>query len=109
VSFLLAQRKDLEMAESKWSEKLMTKWQDRDVSSQIDVLQRVYRKWVIVCIIMTGGGAGMMCTTDNSRIIAMGLFLAITGMVNVALMKTWAHIKLSMLRVVWELQREKTH
>ncbi len=92
------------MAESQWSEKLIAKWQDRDIASQIDKLQSVYKKWIVVCIAITGGGAGMMMTPDNPRVIAMGLFLAITGMVNIALMKTWAHIKLSMLRVVWEIQ-----
>lgn len=30
----------------------------------------------------------------------------VTGMVNVAPMKTWAHIKPSMRRVAWELQQE---
>ncbi len=95
------------MAESKWSEKLIAKWQDRDVPSQIDELQRVYKKWIVVCALITGGGTGLMMTTPNPRAIALGLFLAITGVVNIVLMKTWAHIKLSMLRVVWELQREK--
>ena len=95
------------MAKSQWSEKLIAKWQDRDIASQIDKLQSVYRKWVTVCIAITAGGTGMMMTTDNSRVIAIGLFLAITGMVNIALMKTWSHIKISMLRVVWEIQEQK--
>jgi hypothetical protein len=95
------------MAESQWSEKLIAKWRDRDVPSQIDELQLVYKKWIIVCALITGGGAAMMMTTPNPRVIALGLFLAITGMVNVVLMKIWAHIKLSMLRVVWELQKER--
>jgi len=94
------------MADSKWSEKLMAKWENRDIAGQIDELQRVFRKWMVICIAITVGGAGMMMTTSNTQTIALGLFLAITGIVNVALMKTWAHIKLSMLRVVWELQRD---
>ncbi len=94
------------MADSKWSEKLMAKWENRDIAGQIDEVQREFKKWIVICIAITGGGAGMMMTTSNVRIVALGLFLAITGIVNVALMKVWAHIKLSMLRVVWELQRD---
>jgi len=97
--------KGRKMAESAWSEKLIGKWQERDVAGQIDELQRVYKKWSVVCVLIAGGGAGMMCSTDNPRILAFGLFVAMTGMVNVALMKTWAHVKISMLRIVWELQR----
>jgi hypothetical protein len=94
------------MAGSKWSEKLLTKWKDSDVPSQIDELQCVYKKWIIICAVITVGGVVMMMTNDNPRSIAMSLFLAITGMVNIALIKTWVHIKLSMLRVVWALQKE---
>lgn len=95
------------MAESKWSEKLIAKWNDCDIPNQVDEVQRVYTKWIVICIAITAGGGAMMMATSNPRIIALGLFLAVTGMVNVALMKTWAHIKLSMLRVVLELQKEK--
>lgn len=94
------------MSESKWSEKLLTKWKDGDVPSQIDELQRVYKKWIVICVAITLVGVGMMMATQNPRGIAISLFLAITGMVNIALMKTWAHIKLSMLRVVWESQKK---
>ena len=95
------------MAESKWSEKLIAKWNEGDIPNQVDEVQRVYTKWIVICIAITAGGGAMMTATSNPRIIALGLFVAVTGMLNVALMKTWAHIKLSMLRVVLELQKEK--
>ncbi len=95
------------MGKGRWSESLAEKWKDRNVQHQVDKLQRVYNRSNIVAIAFTAGGAGMMTATANPRIIAFGLFLAITGMVNIVLLKTWAHVRLSMLRVIWELQENR--
>jgi hypothetical protein len=95
------------MAESKWSGKLISKWQEGDVPSRIDGLQSLYKRWILVFIALAGGGSGMMCATANPRVVALGLLLAISGAVSVALTKTWASIKLSMLHVIWELHERK--
>ena len=95
------------MLESKWSEKLIDKWKDGNIPNQLDELQRVYKRGILVCIGITAGGIALMCSTGYLRIIALGLLLAITGMVNIVLMKIWVHIKHSMLRVIWEMQQQR--
>jgi len=98
------------MAQTKW-DKLISKWYDGDVPSQIDELQRVCKRWEPVCIVILGAGLGLMCLSamiSNHWVIAWGLFLAITGMVGMALIKIWVHIKLSTLRLIRELQEQKT-
>jgi hypothetical protein len=91
---------------TKWSELLTEKWRVWDVKHTADELQRTYNRWNIVGVLMTLVGAVIICITDDPRIIGIGVFLALTGMINVAIMKTWVHTKLSMLHVIWEMRRE---
>ena len=93
------------MAEVRWSEQLFAMWQQDDIAGQIDELQRVYKKWIPRCAILTACGGGLMCATSYPTAIALGLLVAISGVLTIALMKTWAHIKLSMFRVIWELRQ----
>ena len=95
------------MVELKWSEKLIDKWKDGDIPNQLDELQHVYRRSILVCIGMTAGGIALMCSTAYLRIIALGLLLAISGILSIVLMKIWVHIKHSMFRVIWELQQQR--
>ncbi len=94
------------MSESKWSEKLINKWQESDIPGQIDEIQGIYNRWMTICAGITLVGLGVIIATPGIRIIALGLFIAITGVVFIALMKIWAYIKLSMLRVIWKMQEE---
>lgn len=98
------------MFESKWSEILINKWQDHDIPGQIDELQRSYRHWFILCAVLALGGMAVMRYSSNYRLIAVGLLLAITGILLIVLLKIWVHIKLSTLRMIWEMQeREKVN
>ena len=95
------------MLESKWSEKLIEQWKDGNIPNQLDKLQRLYKRGILVCMGIIAAGIAMMLSTESLRIIALGLLLAITGTVNIVLMKIWIHIKHSMLRVIWELQEQR--
>ena len=94
------------MSQSKWSEHIIAQWDSVTVTEYIDDIQRVYKKWIVVCVALVSGGAAMMATTSNPRLVAFGLFLTIAGILNIAVTKLWVHVKLSMLRIVYELQKK---
>jgi hypothetical protein len=84
----------------------MTQWESVTVSEHIDAIQRLYRKWIVLCVALVAGGAAMMMVTSNPRLVAFGLFLSLTGSINIAVTKLWVHMKLSMFRVIHELQKQ---
>ena len=92
--------------QSKWSERIITQWESVTVVEYIDDIQRLYRKWIVICVAFVAGGAALMMATSNPRLIAFGLFLALSGSINIAVTKLWVHVKLSTLRIVYELQKQ---
>jgi hypothetical protein len=94
------------MTQSKWSERFLAQWESVTVTEYIDDIQRLYKKWTFVCVALVAGGAAMMAASSNPRLVAFGLFLSIAGIVNIAVTKLWVHTKLSMLRIIYELQKK---
>jgi hypothetical protein len=94
------------MTQSKWSERVLAQWESVTVTEYIDDIQRLYKKWTVICIALVAGGAAMIATASNPRLVAFGLFLSIAGIVNIAVTKLWVHTKMSMLRIVYELQKK---
>lgn len=94
------------MTQSKWSERILAQWESVTVIEYVDDIQRLYKKWIIVCVALVAGGAAMMAASSNPRLVAFGLFLSIAGIVNIAVTKLWVHVKFSMLRIVYELQKK---
>ena len=83
----------------KWSEKLISYWKSEEpIEDQIDRIQGIYNRWTIIFIIIGAAGGGLLGATGNP----WGIALAVAGMI---LMKIWAHIKLSTLRILWEMQQ----
>jgi hypothetical protein len=78
----------------------------QDIPERVSKIERIYWKWIVVMGAIMGAGVAIMLVSGTNKGIAVGLFLAITGMVNVVLMKLWAHIKLSTCRMIWELQNQ---
>jgi hypothetical protein len=97
------------MADSGWAATLMFQWQRRDVSSQINEVMSVYRRYLPMCVAFSLVGVLIMAFGGSPRIITLGSFVALTGIIGAVLMKTWVHIKLSMLRIVWELRERRTY
>ena len=95
------------MATRKWSQAFTEYKTIDDIRAKVDKMQKLFNKWNVVCVAITAGGAGIMTATGNLRIIAFGLFLALTGVINIAVMKLWAHTRLSMYRIIWEMQNQK--
>ena len=96
----------------KWSECFVEKWQSTSVTEQLDAVQKNYYKWIVWCFVLIGAGMGgglAMINNPDHKIattgLFIGLFLAITGIVNFAVLRLWAHTRLAMLRIVWEMQK----
>ena len=94
------------MIHSKWSQRIVEQWKSVSVHEYIDGIQQLYKKWMIICAVIVTGGAAMIAASSNPRMIAFGLFLSTAGIINIAVTKLWVHMKLSMIRIVYEL-REK--
>ena len=75
-----------------------------------DVLKRVrkveinYWIYLVVSILVGLHGIGMIqeAAEDDIKEIAMGLLIAIGAFIYIALIKLWAHIKLTMLFIIWD-------
>ena len=94
------------MSQTKWSERILVQWESVTVTEYIDDIQQIYKKWTVICIALVAGGAATMAASSNPRLVAFGLFLSIAGIVNIAVTKLWVHTKLSMLRIIYELQKK---
>jgi hypothetical protein len=94
------------MSQSKWSERILAQWESVAVTEYIDGVQQLYKKWMVVCVAIVTGGAAMIAASSNPRLIAFGLFLAMAGIINIAVTKLWVHMKLSMIRIIYELQKK---
>ena len=55
-----------------------------------------------VCIAIWGYCILQNAPEDNLKQHAIGLFLAVVGIVNVAVIKLWAHIILTMYFIIWD-------
>ena len=75
-----------------------------------DILKRVRKTeilyWIFlvlsVCIAIWGYSILKNAPEDNLKQHAIGLLLAIVGIVNVAVIKLWAHIILTMYFIIWD-------
>ena len=75
-----------------------------------DILKRVRRTeityWIflLISVFIALGGLSMIgnAPEDNLKQHAMGLFLALTGIVNIAMIKLCAHIRLMMYFIIWD-------
>ncbi len=75
-----------------------------------DILKRVQKTeivyWVFlslsVCIALWGVEILMNAPENSLKQHAIGLLLAVVGIVNIAVMKLWAHIRLTMYFIIWD-------
>jgi len=75
-----------------------------------DILKKVRNTEILywICFLVSlfiamGGGNIILNAPENDlKEHAWGLFLAILGIVNIAVIKLWAHIKLTMYYIIWD-------
>ena len=75
-----------------------------------DILKRVRKTeityWVfqVICVIITLAGFNIVSNTPvgNMKKLAIGILLLLIGTTHIAVMKIWAHIKLTMYFIIWD-------
>lgn len=88
-----------------WSQKFESYQAITDVPARVQKLEIRYWCWLAFSIVLLLIGVGVMAACPQSP---FGLFLAVGGVVDIALIKLWAHIRLATYQVIMEMQlREK--
>lgn len=72
-----------------------------DVPEQVRKVEKRYWFSLCVSVVIMVAGIGMMMQSDRSN---WGLFFAMTGCINIALIKIWAHIRLAFYQMLLEVQ-----
>ena len=75
-----------------------------------DILKRVrkteitYWVYIIISIVIGLSGLGMIeeASNDDIKTIAMGVVITVFAIVQIALMKIWAHLRLTMYFMIWD-------
>lgn len=75
-----------------------------DILKKVRKVEIQYWIYLIISILIAITGINnMLNAPDNDfKEIAMGLFLAIAGVLQIALIKLWAHIKLTTYFIIWD-------
>lgn len=88
-----------------WSRKFEQYQAITDVPARVRKTEIWYWCSLVVGLAILLAGIGMMAQSSQSQV---GLFLAVCGVVDIALIKLWAHIRLATYQIIMELQlREK--
>ena len=75
-----------------------------DIPDKVKKLESSFWIWLGISSLITILGILIMMVSQQSN---FGLFFAIVGVVNIALIKIWAHIWLSTYRILWDIHQSK--
>ncbi len=84
-----------------WSRKFEHYQPATDVPERVRKTEVCYWRWLAVGILVLLAGIGMLAKCGQSQV---GLLLAVSGIVDIALIKLWAHIRLATYQIIMELQ-----
>ena len=75
-----------------------------DIPNKIQKIEILYWIFILLSVAIALWGVLIIILVPASDIKALflGLFLAIDGTIQITLIKIWAHIKLSMFRIIWD-------
>jgi len=75
-----------------------------DILKKVGKLEKQYWIWLAITVFIAVSGFNRIqhASNDNIKQIAIGVCLVIVGIVNVAVIKLWAHIKLTMYFIIWD-------
>jgi len=88
----------------KWAESFKETPTCEDILKKVQTMEILYWIFLLLSALTALWGIFIMIFAPENNIKAhfLGLFLAIDGTVQVILIKIWAHIKLSMFRIIWD-------
>jgi len=75
-----------------------------DILGRVRKTEIMYWIYLILLVALTLEGLSKLTNSDDTKGMLFGLFLALTGVINIALIKLWAHIRLVMYYTIWDSQ-----
>ena len=69
-----------------------------------DKTQITFWIYMVILVAITLGGLHVLMHATETRAMLTGLFMALVGIINIALIKIWAHIRLVMFYIIWDSQ-----
>ncbi len=87
-----------------WAESFKETPTCEDILSKVQKTEMAYWIWLIlsVCFALIGVAIVLMAPKSDLKLHCIGVILAIEGIVNIALIKIWVQIRLSMFRIIWD-------
>jgi hypothetical protein len=87
-----------------WAESFKETPTCEDILKKVRMIEIAYWIFLLLSIIIAVWGVMIiiLAPADNLKALFLGLFLAIDGCLQISLIKIWAHIKLSMFRIIWD-------
>lgn len=75
-----------------------------DILGRVRKTEIMYWVYMIVLIAITLSGLHSLMHSAGTRAMLFGLFMALVGIINIALIKLWAHVRLVMYYIIWDSQ-----
>ena len=87
-----------------WAESFKEQPTCEDILKKIQKIEIIYWISLLLAVFISVLGLLIMLLTpaNNLKALFLGLFLGTNGLIQIALMKIWVHIKLSMYRIIWD-------
>jgi len=87
-----------------WAESFKEQPTQEDILTKIQKIEILYRIFLSLSVLITIWGILIIIfsAANNFKALILGLFLAVDGTIQITLIKIWAHIKLSMFRIIWD-------
>lgn len=75
-----------------------------DILGRVRKTEIIYWVYMVALIALTLGGLHSLMNSTGTKEMLMGLFMALVGIINIALIKLWAHVRLVMYYIIWDSQ-----
>ena len=77
-----------------------------DILKRVRKTETAYWIFMAVSVLIAIWGIDIILTAPKGELkqLIMGLFMGIVGVVNIAVIKLWAHIRLTMYFIIWDRQ-----
>ena len=75
-----------------------------DILGRVRKTEIIYWIYMAVLVVLTLCGIDLLKNSDGTREMLFGLFLALVGVINIVLIKLWAHVRLVMYYIIWDRQ-----
>ena len=96
-----------------WKELFDEDQEVTDIAGKVTALETEFKRWdwINTGLIFLGFGI-ILCSLGGPRMIqnillGSGIIVAITGLINIAVLKIWMHVKISMYQLMVEIRKSK--